>query len=283
MGWNISLSSIKRRTDKLVPRYQDADNSDIFQLTGVEDLVLQLRDDGMGGWQPDSCSTGQYLVRRYRPLVESAFTLIEQATSPTHGMYWKTTQKDNTVTFYGFCPEGRVADPADPSRIYEWLPDISYDDKGNCFQFFYVPEDLVNVPKLLHEGNRLNGNQGIANTYLKQVVYGNTTPYKSAALAVTNASYTRRAVEWQFQLTLANDELTQVNTQIQAAQNKIAIATQDEQNQQLLIQNAENISAFLTDKYTNEQLYTWMITQRGRLRTGQAPLPSPRVRSMTFR
>jgi len=84
---------------------------------------------------------------------------------------------------------------------------------------------------------------------------------RSATLATTNAGYTRRAAEWSFQLTLAKDELAQVNVQIQAAQNKIAIATQEEQNQQLLIQNAEDVESFLQNKYTNQQLYSWMITQ----------------------
>ena len=90
-------------------------------------------------------------------------------------------------------------------------------------------------------GEQISGPTEMLVTYLSYKAHCDD---KSAALAVTNASYARRAIEWQFQLTLANDELTQVNTQIQAAQNKIAIATQDEQNQQLLIQNAENISCF---------------------------------------
>jgi RHS repeat-associated protein len=189
LGWNISLPTIRRRTDKLLPAYRDADNSDIFQLTGVEDLVLQLRDGGESGWQPVMCNSEDYLIKRFRPRIEGAFTLIEQVTSPTHGMYWKTTAKDNTVTFYGMGAEGRVADPADPSRIYEWLPEISFDDKGNCFQFFYVAEDLVNVPVMLHEGNRWNGNQGIANTYLKKIVYGNTASYSPVKAGGTSDLY----------------------------------------------------------------------------------------------
>ncbi|TDW96986.1 Tc toxin subunit A-related protein [Dinghuibacter silviterrae] len=84
---------------------------------------------------------------------------------------------------------------------------------------------------------------------------------RSASLANTNAGYTRRMAEWNFQLTMAKDELTQVGAQIQAAQNKIQIATQDEQNQQLLIQNAEDVETFLQNKYTNQVLYTWMVTQ----------------------
>lgn len=173
IGWNISLPSIRRRTDKKLPQYRDAYNSDIFQLTGVEDLVVKLGPD----LQPDVFNTGPYQVKRFIPRIEGAFTLIEQIQSPAAGMYWKTTTKDNLITFYGISTAGRVADPKDPSRIFEWLPEICYDDKGNCYQYFYVPEDLVNVPNMLHEGNRLNGNQPIANTYLKKIAYGNIQPY----------------------------------------------------------------------------------------------------------
>jgi RHS repeat-associated protein len=176
LGWNIDLHSIRRRTDKLLPKYQDATNSDIFQLSGMDDLVVRLIKNSGGGWSPDEFTTGSYHVKRFRPRVDGPFTLIEQVTSKT-GMYWKTTSKDNVITFYGLTPQSRVADPADATHIFEWLPEISYDDKGNCIQFEYVAEDLVNVPALLHEGNRLNGNQPIANTYLKRIVYGNTTPY----------------------------------------------------------------------------------------------------------
>jgi RHS repeat-associated protein len=188
LGWSLSLPSIRRRTDKKLPRYRDADNSDIFQLTGAEDLVLQLLDNGAAGWQPDAFPTGNYAIQRFRPRIEGAFTLIEQVVSPA-GMYWKTTARDNSVTFYGLTAEGRVADPANPSHVYEWLPQLSYDDKGNCFQFFYVAENPDNVPSILHEGNRLNGNQAVANTYLKQVAWGNRQPYSPAAPGSTPDPY----------------------------------------------------------------------------------------------
>lgn len=180
LGWNISLPSIRRRTDKLLPKYQDADNSDIFQFSGMEDLVVRLLQDSSGDWTPDQFTTGGYRVTRFRPRIDGPFTLIEQFQSLA-GMSWKTTSKENIVTFYGLTPQSRVADPTDATRIFEWLPDICYDDQGNCYQYFYVPENLTSVPALLHEGNRLNGNQPIANTYLKQMAYGNTQPYAIAA------------------------------------------------------------------------------------------------------
>ncbi|HET6255333.1 MAG TPA: SpvB/TcaC N-terminal domain-containing protein [Puia sp.] len=176
LGWNIDLPSIRRRTDKLLPSYRDAENSDVFQLAGAEDLVVKLLPDAHGNWQPDQFDTGNYQIRRFVPRIEGAFTLIEQIQAPG-GMYWKTTSKANIVMYYGVTTAGRVADPADPAKIFEWLPEICYDDKGNCYQYFYVAEDMVNVPPLLFEGNRLNGNQAIANTYLKRVAYANMTPY----------------------------------------------------------------------------------------------------------
>jgi len=42
LGWNLSLPSITRKTDKGLPKYQDADNSDEFILSGAEDLVPVL-------------------------------------------------------------------------------------------------------------------------------------------------------------------------------------------------------------------------------------------------
>jgi hypothetical protein len=84
---------------------------------------------------------------------------------------------------------------------------------------------------------------------------------KNAALDTVNAGYLRRAAEWTFQVGQATDELAQIAVQLQSAQEKIDIATQDEQNQQTLIQNAEDIQTFLQNKYTNQQLYSWMVTQ----------------------
>jgi hypothetical protein len=84
---------------------------------------------------------------------------------------------------------------------------------------------------------------------------------KSAALAATTGGYARRSDEWQFQLNLATNEMAQVQSQISGATTRLTIANQDVQNQQLLINNANDINSFLLNKYTNEQLYSWMITQ----------------------
>src|SRR3989449_6723277 len=45
-GWSLSLPAITRKTDKGLPQYWDAEESDVFILSGSEDLVPVLRPDG---------------------------------------------------------------------------------------------------------------------------------------------------------------------------------------------------------------------------------------------
>ncbi|MFH0343752.1 MAG: SpvB/TcaC N-terminal domain-containing protein [Chromatiales bacterium] len=45
-GWSLSLPSITRKTDKGLPKYQDTDESDVFILSGAEDLVPVLVQNG---------------------------------------------------------------------------------------------------------------------------------------------------------------------------------------------------------------------------------------------
>ena len=114
------------------------------------------------------------------------------------------------------------------------------------------------------EGHVTLGGQQLgaaADCVVQYLSYESHCDDKNAALDTVNAGYLRRATEWAFQLQLATDELAQVAIQLQSAQEKIDIATQDEQNQQTLIQNAEDIQTFLQNKYTNQQLYSWMVTQ----------------------
>ena len=38
-GWNLGLPAITRKTDKGLPRYRDREESDVFIVSGAEDLV----------------------------------------------------------------------------------------------------------------------------------------------------------------------------------------------------------------------------------------------------
>ncbi len=48
-GWQLSIPAITRKTDKGVPRYLDADESDVYVLSGGEDLVPVLVEEN-GEW-----------------------------------------------------------------------------------------------------------------------------------------------------------------------------------------------------------------------------------------
>lgn len=75
------------------------------------------------------------------------------------------------------------------------------------------------------------------------------------------AGWNRRFVEWQFQLETAGLEITQINDQINAANFRLKIAQEDLNNQNLQIGNAQAVENFLSNKFTNEDLYSWMIDQ----------------------
>src|SRR6516162_9941921 len=75
-GWSLSLPSITRKTDKGLPQYHDADDSDVFILSGAEDLVPVLAQDVNGKWVEESESLPlrtvnrkTYRIRRYRPRI----------------------------------------------------------------------------------------------------------------------------------------------------------------------------------------------------------------------
>lgn len=82
-----------------------------------------------------------------------------------------------------------------------------------------------------------------------------------ATMAGLTGGWNRRSQDWSFQLQTANLEITQINQQIAAAQVRLQIAQDDVQNQQLLISNAQVVQEFLSNKFTNEQMYGWMIDQ----------------------
>jgi len=106
LGWRLSLPSITRKTDKGLPRYDDLHESDIFILSGTEDLVPLLEQDD----KPRSAFGGQYSIRRYRPRVEGLFARIERwnNTSQSEIVFWRSISRDNITTWYGKSEESSI-------------------------------------------------------------------------------------------------------------------------------------------------------------------------------
>lgn len=175
LGWDLGFPSIQRKTDKRLPRYLDGEESDTFMFSGVEDLVPTLLENG----QNDEFTSDAYHIRRYRPRLESGFSRIEKITHRERGAWWKVTTRDNVVTFFGKSPEYRIADPANPKRIFQWLPELSFDDKGNCVLYEFKAEDGDRYGDALHDKNRFGPNRVLrfVNRYLKRVFYTPRRPF----------------------------------------------------------------------------------------------------------
>jgi hypothetical protein len=83
----------------------------------------------------------------------------------------------------------------------------------------------------------------------------------SAAMSATVAGYERRWEDWKQQEKLANLELDQIVLQISAADFRRQISDQELINHDHQMDNANEADSFMRDKYTNRELYHWMIGQ----------------------
>jgi len=205
LGWSVDLPQIQRKTDKKLPQYQEGASEDIFLFSGAEDLVPFLADENEGRLTPLEFEVNGYLVKRYRPRLEGGFSRIEKIFHENHGVYWKVTTTENISTIFGRSSQARIANPTDASQIFQWLPEFSYDDKGNWIQYHYKQDSNLDndgttitdatIPNHLHEKNRKSGVAPFTNVHIKRVIYGNRIAwYADADLPYdpeipTNAEY----------------------------------------------------------------------------------------------
>lgn len=196
LGWSINLHSIKRKTDKRLPRYLDGEDSDSFLFSEAEDLVPMFKKNNEGDFIKDN--TGNYvideresedklfMIRCYMPRIEGLFARIERWTEVGSGLIrWRMTSKDNVTTLWGWSAHSTIANPEQPLQIFEWLPEFVFDDKGNCCQYLYKKENIQGLDKtLVHHKNRIRDDQPTyTNTYLEKILYGNKTPYQGFGAA----------------------------------------------------------------------------------------------------
>jgi RHS repeat-associated protein len=188
-GWSLSLPAITRKTDKGLPRYFDAEESDVFILSGAEDLVPVLNPDGSRF--EDTNTAPEYVIHRYRPRIEGLFARIERWTEQaTDNVHWRSISKDNVLTLYGKDGNSRIAAPPDPDRpgdpthIFSWLICETRDDKGNAVLYEYKAEDGAGLDLTrASEANRGESNdlRRRTNRYLKHIRYGNRVSLLDAA------------------------------------------------------------------------------------------------------
>jgi hypothetical protein len=79
------------------------------------------------------------------------------------------------------------------------------------------------------------------------------------------AGYFRRQQEWALQSNLASGEIMRIDADIAAAQLRVTIANDNLSVHDQQIADAQKIEDLLTFKFTNQQLYSWMVDQASSL------------------
>jgi hypothetical protein len=82
-----------------------------------------------------------------------------------------------------------------------------------------------------------------------------------SSLSNKSGQYILRAVDWTLQFNLAAKEIMQIDQQITALTIRKEIAEKDLENHVKQIENARYIEDYMRNKYTNQELYSWMVGQ----------------------
>ena len=179
LGWQLSIPRITRKTEKGLPRYDDAD---VFVMSGAEDLVPSLKrivdSSGHETWQPeDPITRPPFTVYRYRPRTEGLFARIERwENDATKEVHWRTITKDNITSIYGRTSASRVADPENERHVYEWLLEESFSPVGNHILYEYArdhPQLYANDEPGLGLNEIFERNRNATQLYIRRIYYGN--------------------------------------------------------------------------------------------------------------
>ncbi len=82
-----------------------------------------------------------------------------------------------------------------------------------------------------------------------------------AELSATLGGYQQRQDDWTLQGKVATDEIARVEADVAAAKIRVEIASKERSAQAIAVNTAEEVNAFLHEKFTNKELYDWMVSQ----------------------
>ncbi len=88
---------------------------------------------------------------------------------------------------------------------------------------------------------------------------GSSTSTVLAQLSQTMGDYHRREQEWELQRDVSEIDIEQIQKQIEAQQIRKEIAEHELKTHEKSIEQAKEIEDFLKGKFTNKELYQWMI------------------------
>jgi hypothetical protein len=107
-------------------------------------------------------------------------------------------------------------------------------------------------------GTHLGNAAKAAGNTLKLVAHIQNFEGETASI---KGGYDRRQDDWDFQKDQATKQLKQIDKEIEAANIRIAIAEKNLENHELQIENAKEIDTYMNGKFTNKELYSWMVSQ----------------------
>ena len=112
-----------------------------------------------------------------------------------------------------------------------------------------------------------------------------STASSAASISGTLGSHMRRWEEWKLQERMAKIELDQIADQLVAAEIRHTIAEKELENHDLQIENAKAVDETMRSKFTNQELYDWMVGQISSLyfQTYQLAYDAAKRAERTFR
>jgi RHS repeat-associated protein len=182
LGWALSIPGIVRKTSKGIPIYDD--KSDIFILSGAEDLVpVKFESEilpGNIGWERTY----------YRPRTEGLFARIIRHKKTSGEHYWEVRSKDGLISWYGASTGSAtlptnavVSNPENRNAIFAWYLTKTQDVFGNVIIYDYTRDLVIDPSKRSYDQLYLNSIKyaqytvGLVTNYLCEVrfVYENRT------------------------------------------------------------------------------------------------------------
>ena len=135
------------------------------------------------------------------------------------------------------------------------IPDLNV---GGIVNVFGGPEVSSNVTG----GSKISSGMNSISTSMQ--IAANIIRHQANKIQ-TLAGYERRYEEWKLQEKLAEKEIQNIDKQIIAMKIRIEMTEKEISNMERQIEQMDEVYEFMTNRFTNQELYSWMVTQLGQL------------------
>ncbi len=235
---------VKNLGGQLLAAYEKQDAEGLGLLRAEHEQRLLNAATELRNLQVDEARENLSALEKSKVLVEERieyYSNLEKRSEKERSSIGKLAESERNRTKAG------VADVT--GSIVAAIPDFTISTSGPIFKF--------------ENGFTFGGNNLVAISQAVSSGYGN----KSAALnyeannLATDAQHDRRWDDWKLQERLAKKELEQVEKQIIAAQIRLALAEKERDNHAIQLEQSREVRDFLSAKFTNKELYGWMVSQ----------------------